>query len=320
MRQQVESFDMYTDQQNMLQEVLHGLAQPQKVLQAKYFYDQTGSELFERITQQPEYYLTRTEIDILSEHQAAIADCIGPVHTLIEYGSGSSRKIKSLLSSLHQLEQYMPIDISKDFLIQSAHQLSQDYPGLRIKAVCGDYSAPLHLPVEDKQKKVIFFPGSTIGNFNPQEAAAFLQQSSQLLEKGDGFLIGIDTKKETDLLHAAYNDRAGVTAQFNLNILRHINETLGGTFDAELFEHVAFYNEQQGRIEMHLKSRINQIVTIADQRFPFKEGETIHTENSYKYSQEEFQRLAKQNGFTPIRCFMDAKHQFSVHYLEKARI
>ncbi|MDX1258786.1 L-histidine N(alpha)-methyltransferase [Exiguobacterium sp. K1] len=320
MRQRVESFDMYTDQQNMLQEVLHGLAQPQKVLQAKYFYDQTGSELFEQITQQPEYYLTRTEIDILSEYQSAIADCIGPVHTLIEYGSGSSRKIKSLLSSLHQLEQYMPIDISKDFLIQSAHQLSKDYPSLRIKAVCGDYSAPLLLPVEEKQKKVIFFPGSTIGNFHPQEAADFLQQSSQLLEKGDGFLIGIDTKKEASVLHAAYNDQAGITAQFNLNILRHINGSLNGTFDVDLFEHVAFYNEQQGRIEMYLKSRIDQIVTIADQRFTFKKGETIHTENSYKYSQEEFQWLAKQNGFTPIRCFTDPQHHFSVHYLEKTRV
>ncbi|WP_404274296.1 L-histidine N(alpha)-methyltransferase [Exiguobacterium undae] len=317
MSQQVKSYDMYTKQHNMRQEVLSGLSQDKKTLQAKYFYDQRGSELFEQITRQPEYYLTRTELEILSQHQVAIADCIGPVHTLIEYGSGSSRKIKSLLSSLHQLEAYMPIDISKEFLIQSAHQLSQDYPTLDIKAVCGDYSTPLVLPIEDKLKKVIFFPGSTIGNFDPDEAAAFLSRSCQLLEKGDGFLIGIDTKKAASVLDEAYNDQAGVTAQFNLNILQHINESLDGTFDLTWFEHVAFYNEALGRVEMHLRSRIDQLVTVADQTFSFKQGETIHTENSYKYSVDEFQVLARQNGFTPVTCFTDRNQYFSVHYLEK---
>ncbi|MCT4780229.1 MULTISPECIES: L-histidine N(alpha)-methyltransferase [Exiguobacterium] len=319
MSQQVESYDMYTKQHNMRKEVLDGLSQVHKILQAKYFYDQAGSELFEQITYQPEYYLTRTELDILYQHQTAIADCIGPVHTLIEYGSGSSRKIKSLLSSLHQLEAYMPIDISKEFLIQSAHQLSQDYPDLQIKAVCGDYSESLRLPIEDKLKKVIFFPGSTIGNFDPAEAADFFRRSSQLLEKGDGFLIGIDTKKEATVLHQAYNDEAGITARFNLNILNHINTSLGGTFDLALFDHVAFYNEEFGRIEMHLKSRIDQLVTVANQTFTFKQGETIHTENSYKYSIEEFQLLANQNGFTPVKYFTDAREHFSVHYLEKTR-
>ncbi|OAN15263.1 L-histidine N(alpha)-methyltransferase [Exiguobacterium undae] len=317
MSQQVKSYDMYTKQHNMHQEVLSGLSQDKKTLQAKYFYDQRGSELFEQITRQPEYYLTRTELEILSQHQVAIADCIGPVHTLIEYGSGSSRKIKSLLSSLHQLEAYMPIDISKEFLIQSAHQLSQDYPTLDIKAVCGDYSTPLVLPIEDKLKKVIFFPGSTIGNFDPDEAAAFLSRSCQLLEKGDGFLIGIDTKKAASVLDEAYNDQAGVTAQFNLNILQHINESLEGTFDLTWFEHVAFYNEAHGRVEMHLRSRIDQLVTVADQTFSFKQGETIHTENSYKYSVDDFQVLARQNGFTPVTCFTDRNQYFSVHYLEK---
>ncbi|MGA9232467.1 MAG: L-histidine N(alpha)-methyltransferase [Exiguobacterium oxidotolerans] len=317
MSQQVKSFDLYTTQQNMLEEVIAGLSKPAKTLHAKYFYDQTGSELFEQITQQPEYYPTRTELEILTTHQTTIADKIGPVHTLIEYGSGSSRKIKSLLSSLHGLEEYVPIDISKDYLLQSAAELSKDYPNLSIKAVCGDYSTPITLPVDRALKKVIFFPGSTIGNFDPAEAMEFLRHSSHLLEVGDGFLVGVDTKKNPDILYRAYNDMAGVTEAFNLNILTHINRVLDGTFDQTRFEHVAFYNEAQGRIEMHIRSRIDQIVQINGQPFTFQEGETIHTENSYKYSIEEFQQLAGKSGFRAVTYWTDANHHFSVHYLEK---
>uniref|UniRef100_UPI0028AF182F L-histidine N(alpha)-methyltransferase n=1 Tax=Exiguobacterium sp. TaxID=44751 RepID=UPI0028AF182F len=268
-------------------------------------------------TQQPEYYPTRTELAILEQHRAEIAQSIGDVHTLIEYGSGSSRKIQMLLETFTHLDTYMPIDISKDFLMESARQLSERYPALHIKAVCGDYSQAISLPVEESQKRVIFFPGSTIGNFEPEEAMHFLRHSSRILESGDGFLIGVDLKKSTDVLERAYNDAAGVTAAFNLNMLTHLNQMLEGTFDVTRFEHHAFYNEEKGRIEMHLRSQLDQLVQVGDVTVPFKQGETVHTENSYKYSKEEFETLARQSGFHSVNCWIDDDERFSVHYLEK---
>ncbi|MBF8152745.1 L-histidine N(alpha)-methyltransferase [Exiguobacterium sp. TBG-PICH-001] len=317
MRETVIGYDLYTPQQNMRLEVIEGLMQEQKVLPAKYFYDHIGSQLFEQITQQPEYYPTRTELAILEQHRAEIARSIGDVHTLIEYGSGSSRKIQMLLETFTHLDTYMPIDISKDFLMESARQLSERYPALHIKAVCGDYSQSISLPVEESQKRVIFFPGSTIGNFEPEEAMRFLRHSSRILETGDGFLIGVDLKKSVDLLERAYNDAAGVTAAFNLNMLTHLNQMLEGTFDVTRFEHHAFYNEEKGRIEMHLRSQLDQLVQVGDVTVPFKQGETIHTENSYKYSKEEFETLARQSGFHSVNCWIDDNERFSVHYLEK---
>jgi len=317
MRETVIGYDLYTPQQNMRLEVIDGLMREQKVLPAKYFYDHIGSQLFEQITHQPEYYPTRTEIAILENYRTEIARSIGDVHTLIEYGSGSSRKIQMLLETFTHLDTYMPIDISKDFLMESARQLSERYPALHIKAVCGDYSQSISLPVEESQKRVIFFPGSTIGNFEPEEAMRFLRHSSRILEVGDGFLIGVDLKKSTDVLERAYNDAAGVTAAFNLNMLTHLNQMLDGTFDITRFEHHAFYNEEKGRIEMHLRSQLDQLVQVGDVTVPFKQGETIHTENSYKYSKEEFETLARQSGFHPVNCWMDSDERFSVHYLEK---
>ena len=317
MRETVIGYDLYTPQQNMRLEVIEGLMREQKVLPAKYFYDHIGSQLFEQITQQPEYYPTRTELAILEQHRAEIARSIGDVHTLIEYGSGSSRKIQMLLETFTHLDTYMPIDISKDFLMESARQLSERYPALHIKAVCGDYSQSISLPVEEFQKRVIFFPGSTIGNFEPEEAMRFLRHSSRILETGDGFLIGVDLKKSVDVLERAYNDAAGVTAAFNLNMLTHLNQMLEGTFDVTRFEHHAFYNEEKGRIEMHLRSQLDQLVQVGDVTVPFKQGETIHTENSYKYSKEEFEILARQSGFHPVNCWIDDNERFSVHYLEK---
>jgi len=317
MRETVIGYDLYTPQQNMRLEVIEGLLQEQKVLPAKYFYDHIGSQLFEQITQQPEYYPTRTELAILEQHRAEIARSIGDVHTLIEYGSGSSRKIQMLLETFTHLDTYMPIDISKDFLMESARQLSERYPALHIKAVCGDYSQSISLPVEESQKRVIFFPGSTIGNFEPEEAMRFLRHSSRILETGDGFLIGVDLKKSVDVLERAYNDAAGVTAAFNLNMLTHLNQMLEGTFDVTRFEHHAFYNEEKGRIEMHLRSQLDQLVQVGDVTVPFKKGETIHTENSYKYSKEEFETLARQSGFHSVNCWIDDDERFSVHYLEK---
>ncbi|MEI4461149.1 L-histidine N(alpha)-methyltransferase [Exiguobacterium sp. A1_3_1] len=317
MRETVIGYDLYTPQQNMRLEVIEGLMREQKVLPAKYFYDHIGSQLFEQITQQPEYYPTRTELAILEQHRAEIARSIGDVHTLIEYGSGSSRKIQMLLETFTHLDTYMPIDISKDFLMESARQLSERYPALHIKAVCGDYSQSISLPVEESQKRVIFFPGSTIGNFEPEEAMRFLRHSSRILETGDGFLIGVDLKKSVDVLERAYNDAAGVTAAFNLNMLTHLNQMLEGTFDVTRFEHHAFYNEEKGRIEMHLRSQLDQLVQVGDVTVPFKKGETIHTENSYKYSKEEFETLARQSGFHSVNCWIDDDERFSVHYLEK---
>lgn len=317
MRETVIGYDLYTPQQNMRLEVIEGLLQEQKVLPAKYFYDHIGSQLFEQITQQPEYYPTRTELAILEKHRAEIARSIGDVHTLIEYGSGSSRKIQMLLETFTHLDTYMPIDISKDFLMESARQLSERYPALHIKAVCGDYSQSISLPVEESQKRVIFFPGSTIGNFEPEEAMRFLRHSSRILETGDGFLIGVDLKKSVDVLEQAYNDAAGVTAAFNLNMLTHLNQMLEGTFDVTRFEHHAFYNEEKGRIEMHLRSQLDQLVQVGGVTVPFKQGETIHTENSYKYSKEEFETLARQSGFHSVNCWIDDNERFSVHYLEK---
>ncbi|WP_290777170.1 L-histidine N(alpha)-methyltransferase [Exiguobacterium sp. UBA5002] len=317
MRETVIGYDLYTPQQNMRLEVIEGLMREQKVLPAKYFYDHIGSQLFEQITQQPEYYPTRTELAILEQHRAEIARSIGDVHTLIEYGSGSSRKIQMLLETFTHLDTYMPIDISKDFLMESARQLSERYPALHIKAVCGDYSQSISLPVEESQKRVIFFPGSTIGNFEPEEAMRFLRHSSRILETGDGFLIGVDLKKSVDVLERAYNDAAGVTEAFNLNMLTHLNQMLEGTFDVTRFEHHAFYNEEKGRIEMHLRSQLDQLVQVGDVTVPFKQGETIHTENSYKYSKEEFETLARQSGFHSVNCWIDDDERFSVHYLEK---
>ncbi len=317
MRETVIGYDLYTPQQNMRLEVIEGLMREQKVLPAKYFYNHIGSQLFEQITQQPEYYPTRTELAILEQHRAEIAQSIGDVHTLIEYGSGSSRKIQMLLETFTHLDTYMPIDISKDFLMESARQLSERYPALHIKAVCGDYSQAISLPVEESQKRVIFFPGSTIGNFEPEEAMHFLRHSSRILESGDGFLIGVDLKKSTDVLERAYNDVAGVTAAFNLNMLTHLNQMLEGTFDVTRFEHHAFYNEEKGRIEMHLRSQLDQLVQVGGVTVPFKQGETVHTENSYKYSKEEFETLARQSGFHSVNCWIDDDERFSVHYLEK---
>ncbi len=317
MRETVIGYDLYTPQQNMRLEVIEGLMREQKVLPAKYFYDHIGSQLFEQITQQPEYYPTRTELAILEQHRAEIAQSIGDVHTLIEYGSGSSRKIQMLLETFTHLDTYMPIDISKDFLMESARQLSERYPALHIKAVCGDYSQAISLPVEESQKRVIFFPGSTIGNFEPEESMHFLRHSSRILESGDGFLIGVDLKKSTDVLERAYNDAAGVTAAFNLNMLTHLNQMLDGTFDVTRFKHHAFYNEEKGRIEMHLRSQLDQLVQVGDVTVPFKQGETVHTENSYKYSKEEFETLARQSGFHSVNCWIDDDERFSVHYLEK---
>lgn len=300
--------DFYSD-------VIDGLQQSQKMIPPKYFYDQRGSQLFDAICELPEYYPTRTELAILKNNAHEIAEHIGPECLLVEPGSGSSYKVRTLLDTLKP-QAYIPMDISKTYLIQAATQLSDDYPWLEVHASCIDFTDKLHLPDElpEVSKKVAFFPGSSIGNFEPVDAVHFLSDVADMVEQGGGLLIGVDLKKDKSILDAAYNDQEEITAQFNLNLLERINNELNGQFDLAQFEHRAFYNEQRGRIEMHLVSNQSQQVMVDDLSVDFKSGESIHTENSYKYSIEEFQAMARKAGFASNTVWTDKDELFSLHY------
>ncbi|MBK5963014.1 L-histidine N(alpha)-methyltransferase [Thiocystis minor] len=296
-------------------EVLAGLGQSNKRLPPKLFYDQPGSRLFDAITELPEYYPTRTEIGILRDHGAAMADRLGRGCVLIELGSGSSLKIQTLLAAL-QPRVYVPIDISRDHLRESAHALAERFPTLSIHAACADYSVPLQLPLDPGWRDLAaFFPGSSIGNFDPEEARRFLVRIAQLLGAGGRLLVGVDLRKDPTILNAAYNDAQGVTAAFNLNLLTRINRELAGDFDLNAFAHRAFFNASMSRIEMHLVSLAEQRVQVSGQDFAFREGETIHTENSYKYGIADFQSLARDAGFESEQIWTDPGELFSVHCL-----
>jgi len=295
-------------------EILAGLLAMQKWISPKYFYDAAGSRLFDRICHLPEYYLTRTEVDILSRQRQAIGRILGTGMELIEFGSGSSIKIRLLLQNLRP-ENYVPIDISRQHLLLSAQRLKADYPWLALTPLCLDYTKPFTLPVSGNHR-LGFFPGSSIGNFEPEQAELFLAQLARLLGAGNGLLIGVDTPKEESVLNAAYNDAAGVTAAFNLNILQHVNWLTGAKFDSRRFAHVAFYNAERQRIEMHLRSRQPQQVAVAGTRIDFSEGETIHTENSYKYARADFLALAVRAGFEPVETWADERGWFNLHYLQ----
>ncbi|WDL98174.1 L-histidine N(alpha)-methyltransferase [Alicyclobacillus sp. ALC3] len=296
-------------------EVLDGLRRQQKRLDCKLLYDERGSTLFEEITTLPEYYPTRAEMEILRQHAKDIAACIGEKSALIELGSGSGKKVRLLFSKLPDPVAYMAVDISKEFLQMSAEGLAGEHPGLKVVAICADYTQPFELP-HLPAKKVLFFPGSTFGNFDPPQGQRFLSRWSRMLAKGDGLLIGIDLKKSSDVLHSAYNDSTGVTAAFNLNLLARLNRELGADFQLHRFEHYAFYNEFESRIEMHIRSREDQVVTIGNVPIHFHVGETIHTENSYKFSVHSFHDLAKKSGFSSVQVWTDSAGLFSVHYLE----
>lgn len=302
-------------------EVLQGLTRPHKRLPPKFFYDRRGSTLFEAICETPEYYPTRTETAILRNRAAEIAEAVGPSCVLIEPGSGNSRKVRLLLAALRP-EVYMPLDISGEHLLDAARTLAAEYPRLHVCAVCMDYSLGLdglevsRLPAD--RKKIVFFPGSTIGNFEPTEALAFLRQVVRLVEPDGGLLIGVDLKKDPERLHRAYNDARGITREFNLNLLYRINVELNADFDPDRFYHYAFYHARKGRIEMHLVSRGLQDVRLAGERLSFADGESIHTENSYKYTVGEFQALARTAGLRLAGCWTDAEQLFSVQYFEVA--
>jgi dimethylhistidine N-methyltransferase len=298
-------------------DVLEGLAGNPKVLDPKLFYDEEGSRLFELICNAPEYYPTRSEAAVLDTYAEEIKREMGQHPLLIEFGSGSSQKVRLLLDKIRP-SGYVAVEISREQLLVACDQLSTLYPHLDIAAVCADYSQPLDMtniePGKNEQR-VAFFPGSTIGNFKPEAAVQFLVNLRLAVGPGGGLLIGVDLKKSPQILNAAYNDKEGVTAAFNLNLLHRINEELDANFDLSRFRHRAFYNEALGRIEMHLVSSGTQQVRIEDKVFHFDMGESIHTENSYKYTVDEFQALAAKAGFQPGKVWMDQHGLFSVHYL-----
>ena len=317
----VDFFDLHPEPGDLRAEVLAGLRRMPKSLPPKLFYDQTGSKLFEKITALPEYYPTRAEIATLEACAPEIARLAGDGCVLIEYGSGSSRKIRILLDALNGRCQYVAIDISRQQLIESTARLAAEYPAIDAIAVCADYTRPFELPAETRPaagRRIVFFPGSTIGNFTPTEAKEFLTNTAGQIGPNGGLLIGVDLKKDPATLEAAYNDSQGVTAQFNRNLLAHINRIVGADFEPASFRHCAFYNESAGRIEMHLVSLRDQLVTVAGERIPFRQAESIHTENSYKFSIEEFQQLGRDSGFRPERAWTDAGNLFSVHYMTVA--
>lgn len=305
---------------SVLAEVLDGLRQPQKTLSPKFFYDARGSELFEQITRLEEYYPTRTEVGILKEHGPALGRAIGPDAVVVEFGAGNLEKIRLLLDVLERPRAYVPIDISAEHMTDAAAILDREYPGLLVEPVAGDYTKPLDLPawmMEEGVHRVGFFPGSTIGNFHPDEAAAFLANVRRILGGGD-LVIGIDLDKDPDVLNLAYDDPAGVTAAFNLNMLSNLNTLVGADFDLARFEHRAFYNTSLNRIEMHLVSREAHTVSIGGAQIAFAAGETIHTECSYKYSAERIRALAEASGWRVRHSLFDERRWFSLHYFEAA--
>jgi L-histidine Nalpha-methyltransferase len=310
-------YDLAPGEESFRDAVFAGLGCEPKTLPCKFFYDARGSALFEEICLLPEYYLTRTEIAILERYAGAIAAHIGPNCRLIELGSGASIKVRILLRALTAPAAYVPVDISREWLQEAARQLAADFPGLPVVAVCADYTRPFPLPPlpGPAGTRVGFFPGSTIGNFEPDAVVRFLRQCGEFLGRGGNMLVGVDLKKDPAILNAAYNDKAGMNAAFNLNLLARINRELDGDLDLGRFAHAAFYNPDAGRMELYLESLAAQTATIAGRHFEFAAGERIHTENSYKYSVDEFRALAARAGFRPVETWTDPDHLFSVHYL-----
>jgi dimethylhistidine N-methyltransferase len=297
-------------------DVIAGLTARPKRLSPKYFYDQAGARLFEDITALPEYYLTRCELALLRERAAEIARFFPPRSALVEFGSGSSKKVRILLAAAPTIAAYVPVDISLEMLVQEAEELRRDYPNLAVLPVEADFTQPFSLPAAvAEMAHTGFFPGSTIGNFEPHEACAFLRHAGRMLGRGATLIIGVDLVKDANILNAAYDDAAGVTAKFNLNLLARINRELGANFDLASFSHHAFYNSERHRVEMHLASRKRQKVRVAGRTIEFRAGETIHTENSYKYTLESFAALARGSGWKPVAAWTDAGANFSTHAL-----
>jgi dimethylhistidine N-methyltransferase len=296
-------------------ELLAGLQRSQKQVNPKYFYDARGSELFEQITQLHEYYPTRTETEILTSNAAEIARCCGSDCVLIEPGSGSSEKVRLLLDAVKPAA-YVPLDISAEFLRESALKLGQEFPWLSIYSICADFSDQWQMSDDlPAGRRVVFYPGSTIGNMEPRDAQIFLAGLRDWIGEDGGVLIGVDLQKSKQLLDAAYNDSQGITAEFNLNILNVINSHIDTDLNADDFSHQAFYNQELKRIEMHLVSNSPQVLQVNDVAIEIAQGETLHTENSYKYSLESFTALSEAAGFDLQQSWLDEDRLFSVHYL-----
>lgn len=298
--------------------VLEGLRQEPKQISPVWFYDELGSFLFDNICELPEYYLTRTEMQIMQAHAPEMAQHIGPDAALIELGSGTSKKTRLLLDELEAPAAYVPVDIAREHLLEAASAIARDYPALRVIPICADFSQQFELPppVATARRRIVYFPGSTLGNFDQAHARHLVTLMRGMIGTNGAVLIGIDLKKDSRILERAYNDSAGVTAEFNINALRHINRELDADFDAEAFTHLAFWAEEQSRIEMHLVSKRNQVVQIGNEAVQIAHGEHIVTEYCHKYTLEAFANLAATAGLAVSRVWMDPLRQFSVQLLE----
>lgn len=302
------------------QEILGGLSLPQKQISPKYFYDATGSQLFDEICKQPEYYPTRTELNIMERYIGEIADLTGPHASVIEFGSGSSLKTRLLLNYLPELAAYVPVDISREALMTAAESVAVDYPQIEVLPVCADFTQPFNLPAPRimPERNLVFFPGSTIGNFDVDSALSLLKVMRAEAKDGGALLIGVDLVKPTEILEPAYNDAAGVTADFNLNLLERLNREHDANFSVEAFRHDAVYDSNNSRIEMRLVSLVKQRVRVAGESFSFESGEYIVTEHSHKYSPSQFRQMAEAAGFSVSAVWTDENDMFSVQYLVAA--
>ena len=301
---------------DFLADVIAGLSAKPRTLPCKYFYDDRGAALFQKICELPEYYVTRTEIDILDRNRAEIASYLGPNIQLIGLGTGAGTKTRILIEALQTPAAYIPVDISEKQLRESTALFQKIFPELEILPVCADYLQPVILPSPQHKaaRKIVYFPGSTIGNFGPDQAVEFLRRIANICRKDGGLLIGADLKKDRGVIEAAYNDRSSITAQFNLNLLERVNRELGADFDLDCWHHRAVYNSDAGRIEMYLISDIDQFVHVAEEKFHFRRGEKIITEYSYKYAPEEFAALARKAGFQFAYMWSDDARLFGVFY------
>ena len=306
---------------DFLADILAGLSSDPRTLPCKYFYDEQGAALFQKICELPEYYITRTEIDILDRNRTDIASQLGPRVELIGLGTGAGTKTRILIEALDKPAVYMPVDISEKQLYESAALFRKVFPDLEVLPVCADYLQPVVLPTprRNPSRKIVYFPGSTLGNFEPDEAADFLRRIGRLCGDGGGLLIGVDLQKDRAVIEAAYNDSQGVTAEFNLNLLVRANRELGADFDLQRWRHRAIYNSSEGRIEMYLISETPQVVHIDGRAFSFQVGEKILTEYSYKHTPESFAKLANSAGFEFQRMWTDERRLFGVFYFTCSR-
>jgi dimethylhistidine N-methyltransferase len=299
-----------------LKEIIEGLRRPQKTISPKYFYDERGSRLFDKITELPEYYLTDAELEIMRDNVDEMAALIGKSASLIEFGSGSSLKTRILLEHIDDLAAYVPVDISQDHLWTSAECLRADFPDLDVCPVVADFTKTFSLPTPRVMpvKNVVYFPGSTIGNFEHDTAMDLLRVMYEEAGENGALLIGVDLQKDADIIHEAYNDSAGVTAEFNLNMLRHLNESYGTNFDVDSFEHSAIYDEDEGRVVIELISQAEQTFEVGETEFDLADGEAILTEYSHKYTLDGFAEMARNAGFSVEKVWTDAEQLFSVQY------